>query len=344
MAKYFADVASFQSDNLSYFKNMINAGVSSVFIKTTQGSADGSNYTNPKSRSQARSALAVGMNVGFYHYFLATSNADAINEAKFFDQSVANLGFGKGTPLAVDVEDDKKLDKSHVSGYVDTFINYLHNQGYSNIVQYAPASWFWAGYLNASKHPTWVARIKANSVGVYGNVIGWQYTWEWAGINQDMNYDWGIFEKYENTEVIESSSSPSPEPPKPKVENVIKLIEDVHPVDSLGSTRPIEYKKDSMWESDQIKLINDEPHYRISTNVYIPISKTEFSNVVIVNYLEGQPAPLFNKDGKRVVNDGVTIGKAFKYDQINIINGIPMARVSTNEYLPFEYTSGSDFV
>ncbi|MFC6324054.1 GH25 family lysozyme [Companilactobacillus baiquanensis] len=341
MAKYFADISSYQRSDLQFFQNFVSHGVGSVFIKTTQGSADGSNYLNPKARTQAKNALAAGMNVGFYHYFLATGISDAIKEAKFFDQSVANLGFGKNTPLCVDVE-DPSLNKSNVSGYVDTFINYLKEHGYTNIVQYAMASWFWGNnpVLNASKHPTWVANYGVNAVGVSGNVIGWQYTSSWSSGGQDMSYDWGIFDKEIDIDPPEVATAP----PKPKVENVIKLIEDVHPVDSLGSTRPIEYKKDSMWESDQIKLINDEPHYRISTNVYIPISKTEFSNVVIVNYLEGQPAPLFNKDGKRVVNDGVTIGKAFKYDQINIINGIPMARVSTNEYLPFEYTSGSDFV
>ncbi|MSE00317.1 glycoside hydrolase family 25 protein, partial [Bacillus velezensis] len=69
MTKYFADVSSFQRDDLGFFQGLVNAGVASVLIKTTQGSSDGDNYNNPKANRQVLNALQAGMNVGFYHYF-----------------------------------------------------------------------------------------------------------------------------------------------------------------------------------------------------------------------------------------------------------------------------------
>jgi len=194
MAKYFADVSSFQRDDLGFFQGLVSAGVSGILIKTTQGSSDGDNYINPKSTAQTKNSLAAGMNVGFYHYFKASSVTDSINEAKFFEQSVINLGFGKDTPLCVDVE-DPSLNTSEVASYVDAFINYLKDQGYTNVFQYSMASWFNQGILDANKHPTWVASYGSSDCGARGNIVAWQYTSSWGGGSQDMSYDWGIFDK-----------------------------------------------------------------------------------------------------------------------------------------------------
>lgn len=339
MTKYFADVSSFQRDDLAFFQNFVNSGVQSVLIKTTQGSANGSNYLNPKALTQTRNAIKAGMNVGFYHYFLAISVTDAINEAKFFEQSVVNLGYGKDTPLCLDVE-DSTLDKSSVSNYVDTFINYLETQGYTNVFQYSMASWFNQGILNANKHPTWVASYGSSDCGARGNILAWQYTSSWNGGSQDMSYDWGIFDK---KKVDSDEEAVIDIPQKPKVENIIKLTEQIHPVDRLGIERPETYAKDSTWKSSDIRLINDEPHYQIATDIFVPLSKTTFKDLIIVKYLNDSPAPVFNKSGKRVQNTSVSTAKSFKIDGFKIINGIPMAKIATDEYIPFEYTSGSNF-
>jgi hypothetical protein len=340
MTKYFADVSSFQRDDLGFFQGLVKAGVSGILIKTTQGSHDGDNYINPKSNAQARNSLAVGMNVGFYHYFKASSVADAINEAKFFEQSVVNLGFGKDTPLCVDVE-DSSLNTSAVASYVDAFINYLKTQSYTNVFQYSMASWFNEGILNANKHPTWVANYGSSDCGTRGNIIGWQYTSSWGGGSQDMSYDWGIFDK--QPAKTEATTQPKVEPENPKVENIIKLTEQTHPVDRLGIERPETYEAGSTWKSSDIRLINNEPHYQIATDIFVPISKTTFKDLIIVKYIDDSPAPVFNKNGKRVQNASVSTTKSFKIDGFKIINGIPMARIATDEYIPFEYTSGSGF-
>lgn len=339
MTKYFADISSYQRDDLAFFQNFVNSGVQSVLIKTTQGSANGSNYLSPKALTQTRNAIKAGMNVGFYHYFKASSVADAINEANFFEQSVVNLGFGKDTPLCVDVE-DPSLNISAVASYVDAFINHLETLGYTNVFQYSMASWFNQGILDANKHPTWVANYGSSDCGTRGNIIGWQYTSSWGGGSQDMSYDWGIFDK---KKVNSDKKSVVDVPKKPKVENVIKLTERTHPVDRLGITRPETYAKDSTWKSSDIRMINDEPHYQIATDIFVPLSKTTFKDLIIVKYIDDSPAPVFNKNGKRVQNASVSTTKSFKIDGFKIINGIPMARIATDEYIPFEYTSGSGF-
>lgn len=340
MAKYFADVSSFQRDDLGFFQELVNAGVSGILIKTTQGSPDGDNYINPKSASQARNSLAAGMNVGFYHYFKASSVADAINEAKFFEQSVINLGFGKDTPLCVDVE-DPSLNTSAVASYVDAFINHLETQGYTNVFQYSMSSWFNQGILNANKHRTWVANYGSSDCGARGNIVAWQYTSSWGGGSQDMSYDWGIFDK--QPVKTEAATQPTVEPEKLKVENIIKLTEQTHPVDRLGIERPETYEASSTWKSSDIVMINDEPHYQIATDIFVPISKTTFKDFIIVKYLDNSPAPVFDSKGNRVQNASVSTGKSFKTAGFKVINDIPMAKIATNEFIPFEYTSGSKF-
>ncbi|GAQ01454.1 hypothetical protein NBRC111452_1262 [Companilactobacillus farciminis] len=340
MTKYFADISSFQTSDISLFQGFVKAGVSGVMIKTTQGSASGSNYLNPKALAQTRNAIKIGMNVGFYHYFLAVSVTDAIDEAKFFEQSVINLGYGKDTPLCVDVE-DSSLNTAQVASYVDTFISYLETQGYTNVFQYSMASWFNQGILNANKHRTWVASYGSADCGARGNIVAWQYTSSWGGGSQDMSYDWGIFDK--KPEATNNEETIINIPQKPKVENVIKLTEQTHGIDRLGIERPETYEAGSTWKSSDIVMINGEPHYQIATDIFVPISKTTFKDLIIVKYTDDSPSPVFDSKGNRVQNASVSTTKSFKIDGFKIINGIPMARIATDEYIPFEYTSGSGF-
>jgi len=339
MTKYFADISSFQRDDLAFFQGLVNAGIEGIMIKTTQGSQDGDNYTNPKALLQTRNALKAGMNVGFYHYFKASSITDSIDEAKFFEQSVVNLGFEKDTPVCVDVEDET-LKTNSVASYVDTFINYLETQGYTNVVQYSISSWFNNKILDAYKHKTWVAYPDATNVGVYGNIVGWQYTWKWGGTDQDMSVDYGLFD---NKKAASNEEAVIPILPKPKVEDIIKLTDETHPVDRLGIARPEKYDAGSTWKSSGIIMVNNEPHYKIATDIFVPISKTTFKEIIIVKYLNDSPAPVFDSKGNRVQNALVITGKSFKTAGIKIINNIPMVKIATNQYLPLEYTSGSSF-
>ena len=73
------------------------------------------------------------------------------------------------------------------------------------------------------------------------------------------------------------------------------------------------------------------------------ITKCEVKGKIIVKYIDDSPAPVFNKNGKRVQNAYVSTGKAFKTAGFKVINDIMMAKIATNEFIPFEYTSGSKF-
>lgn len=90
-------------------------------------------------------------------------------------------------------------------------------------------------------------------------------------------------------------------------------------------------------------MINGEPHYQIATDIFVPISKTTFKDFIIVKYTDDSLASVFDSKGKRVQNVSVSTGKSFKTDGFKVINDIPMAEIATDQFTPFEYTSGSRF-
>jgi len=89
--------------------------------------------------------------------------------------------------------------------------------------QYSISSWFNGNILDAYKHKTWVAYPDASNVGVFGNIVGWQYTWKWGAVDQDMSVDYVVFTN-ENPSLIPKKNVKT-QAVKPKVENIIKLTE-----------------------------------------------------------------------------------------------------------------------
>jgi Lyzozyme M1 (1,4-beta-N-acetylmuramidase) len=262
MTKYFADVSNYQRDDLAFFQDFVNAGVESTMILATEGSANGTAFVNPKLLNQTRNALKAGMNVGFYHYFLAISDQDAIDEAKFFESKVVELGFGKDTPLCVDVE-DPSLNTSEVASYVDSFINYLKTQGYTNVFQYSMASWF-GDVLNANAHRTWVASYGSSDCGARGNIIAWQYTSKWGGGSQDMSIDWGVFDKV-------AAPNPVEKPVKSTIVNVVKALSGAVKGYTTYNSKGIADKDtniapDSLWKSNNIVVIGNKAYFQIATD------------------------------------------------------------------------------
>lgn len=76
-------------------------------------------------------AKAVGLDVGVYHYSMATTPAEAIEEAKFLE---ANVLSGKKFELPVyfDIEDSihKAMSKQQVSSITRAYLEYLESKGY----------------------------------------------------------------------------------------------------------------------------------------------------------------------------------------------------------------------
>jgi len=184
-ATKFADVSSYQPDDVVYFKSLATDQVAGVVVKLTEGS----DYINPKANKQIASAQAAGLKVSLYHYAQYNGAASARNEANKFGQAAKNAGLSTDTVMVADVEDNNLK-----TPYADTvtFQKQLASWGYHNQVTYSMASWFWANKLPLN-YPIWVANYSANMPQV-DNAAAWQYTSNYGGKSVDMSYDFtGIF-------------------------------------------------------------------------------------------------------------------------------------------------------
>lgn len=185
----FADVASYQPDDVIFFKSLVTNQVAGVVVKLTQGSADGDAYVNPKAGNQIAAAKTAGLKVSLYHYAKYSGTQDAKDEADFFAGKIAQYGLGKDTVVVDDVEDSSL---SNPYGDTVTFQSQLASYGYTNQVTYSMASWFWANKLPRN-YPIWVANYGVDAPQV-DNAAAWQYTNNFNGQHVDMSYDFsGIF-------------------------------------------------------------------------------------------------------------------------------------------------------
>lgn len=182
----FADVASYQPDDVVFFKSLSTNKIAGVVIKLTEGSADGAAYVNPKAGTQIKAAQAAGLKVSLYHYAQYSGAQDAKNEADFFADTAAKYNLGTDTVVVADVEDSSLPDP-----YNDTisFQSQLAARGFNNQVTYSMASWFWANKVPRN-YPIWVANYGVNMPGV-DNATAWQYTNNYNGQHVDMSYDFG---------------------------------------------------------------------------------------------------------------------------------------------------------
>ena len=78
-----------------------------------------------------RNARAAGLDVGVYHYTMATTPTEAIQEAKFLLDNVLE-GKKFELPIYFDIEDQvhKNLSKAQVSAITRAYLEYLEQRGY----------------------------------------------------------------------------------------------------------------------------------------------------------------------------------------------------------------------
>lgn len=345
MAKYFADVSNYQPDNLAFFQSFVNAGVNNTLILLTEGSADGMAFVNPKILNQTRNALKAGMGVGFYHYLMAISDADAVNEAKFFDSKIKELGFGKDTPVVCDVE-DSSLNTSQVASYVNSFITYMQNQGYTNVLQYSYASWFNTGVLNPNAHRTWVASYESADCGARGNIVGWQYTSKWGGGSQDMSLDWGVFKDV-------SQSNENATPTKATINNVVVAAGDnVKAYTTFKSdgepNDTTDIAPNSQWLSAKINVANSKAYFLIGKEIYLSQDTTTLKGLLVINYNDGYGVNAYDKDGYAIKDSNLKFkaGTSWKVTDklVFIPNNVGWCyQVSPTEFVPIKYQVGSGY-
>lgn len=188
-----ADISSYQDDSLAFMQSL-GKYAKGLIIKITEGSETGDAYVNPKAKNQVLNGLKVFKSVGAYHYFKANSQKfgaeDPVNEAKWFIKNLVKIGLNKDTVCALDVEDSSLMQSTTKD--VNTFLQYMNQQGYKNLVVYASQSWFTSGRVDKdkllNKTPIWVAAYGTNEPGV-DNASAWQYTDNGHGLNTDFSYD-----------------------------------------------------------------------------------------------------------------------------------------------------------
>ena len=219
MVNLVADVASFQPEDLGFFKALASQGVKAVIVKLTEGSADGTAYINPKAQNQIINARKAGLLVNAYHFARYTSIQDAKNEADFFVTVAKRMGIGTDSVMAVDLETSEITP--NLNAKTNAFLQYVKDCGYPNVDYYSMASWFWNGTLNPDAilaKNKWVANYGVSQPGV-NNVGTWQFSSNWTvnGAKVDMSYDFSGF--YTERHITANSESVV-NTPKPKPQSV----------------------------------------------------------------------------------------------------------------------------
>lgn len=218
MVNLVADVASFQPEDLGFFKALASQGVKAVIVKLTEGSADGTAYINPKAQNQIINARKAGLLVNAYHFARYTSVQDAKNEADFFVTVAKRMGIGTDSVMAVDLEASEITP--NLNAKTNAFLQYVKDCGYPNVDYYSMASWFWNGTLNPDiilAKNKWVANYGVSKPGV-NNVGTWQFSSSWTinGSKVDMSYDFSGFytERHvtANSESVVNTPKPKPQP------------------------------------------------------------------------------------------------------------------------------------
>jgi len=95
------------------------------------------------------------------------------------------------------------------------------------------------------------------------------------------------------------------------------------------------------WISAGIEMINNEPHYLIGGNIYIPQSITTFKGKVLIN--SDIPVHAVNLKGE-VVGANLDGGSSWKYAAVVNVPKVGYCyKIATDMYLPLKYAQGSGF-
>lgn len=178
-----SDISSYQSDSLSFMRQLKNNGVNGLMVKLT----DNTNYLNPKAGMQVTNGFKAGMkSIGLYHYFHGNGKA----EATYFLKWVKAFKMGKDTPLAIDVEEPTL--PGNVTSEINVFLSELKKAGFVCRVIYGSAYWFNSGRIKYAKlddKNIWVASYGTAQSNV-PHTNAWQFTDNFKGMHVDASHDY----------------------------------------------------------------------------------------------------------------------------------------------------------
>ncbi|HWQ75758.1 MAG TPA: GH25 family lysozyme [Syntrophomonas sp.] len=166
------DISSYQPS--VDFTKVAAAGIEVVYIKATEGTG----YTNPYLKTHAAAAKAAGLKVGFYHYMTPKTAANAVEQAKYFINTINGLAYD--CKLALDLEVTGNLDKTTLNMVAKAFLEQVVELTGTTPVFYSYTS-FIKSYLSSdlTVYPLWVADYRSGAPGVnsvWSEWIGWQYS------------------------------------------------------------------------------------------------------------------------------------------------------------------------
>lgn len=175
------DVSGWQG-NINYAE-VKQSGIEIVYMKASEGKS----FIDPYFNQNYENAKANGLKVGFYHYLIARSNEEAIEEARFFVSVIS--GKEPDCRLAMDFESFGNLSVEEINQIGITFMREVQNLSGKEVIIYSntnDARNIFSGEL--TNYPLWVAQYEVREPtpnGKWSTWAGWQYTstGEVAGIS-----------------------------------------------------------------------------------------------------------------------------------------------------------------
>lgn len=189
-------MANMKGIDISHWQGIVNfnkvrdSGVQAVYIKATEGL----NYIDPSLKQFYQGAKATGLKVGFYHFFRAKNEANAVQQAQHFADAIQ--GMDHDCRPALDIETTEGLGKATLSNLAKVFLDKVQQLA-GPAVLYTYTS-FVNESLNSvlAPYPLWVANYRSGSPGsnsVWGaKWVGWQYSDKGSvpGVKGNVDLDW----------------------------------------------------------------------------------------------------------------------------------------------------------
>ncbi|GAB6170200.1 hypothetical protein JCM1393_26600 [Clostridium carnis] len=166
------DVSEWQGD-IDYSK-VRGSGKKIVYIKATQGV----NFVDPKLDSNYENAKAYGLLVGFYHFFIPSTENNALDQANNFVNSISNKI--SDCKLALDLEVTGGLNPYSVSYLASIFLDEVKRLTNLDVVLYTYTNFAINNITSIlSKYPLWIAEYEVstpNANPIWNSWIAFQYS------------------------------------------------------------------------------------------------------------------------------------------------------------------------
>lgn len=223
----FADISAYQPSDIGYFRGLWARGYRGVVVKVTEGEG----WVSPVWVAQCKNALAVGFQVGVYHFARWSSPKNAITEANCFLNQVKHFGFDKSTVAMVDCETNQYgLSASTYQASVKSWLSTVRPY-FPKLSVYASKSW-WTSFLNPYDIDgaiVWLAGYGISNFGGITNVGAWQ--WD-GGETQGVDTSWDYTGAF--TSATQAAPAPKKAAPKPQLHAPAQSPHYQSYVDNLG--------------------------------------------------------------------------------------------------------------